>query len=103
MVKQQSPPVSANVAETSNRLHEIAQLLLKTHHLGPQTQQALAELADELGSSFEQTKTPLMTTAPLVESIAHVAEALHHGESQGSLEAARSRLWELVVGAESQA
>jgi hypothetical protein len=100
---EQHEPSSLNPSDVPGRLHEIAQLLRKTHHLGPETQHALAELADELGKAFEQPQAPLATPVPFVESIGHVVEALHHAEGRGPLNAARQQLQELAASVEGRA
>jgi hypothetical protein len=85
------------------RLHEIAELLRKTHHLGPEAQQALAKLADELGKAIGEPRTPLASPLPFVESMAQVVEALHQSEDQGPTDAPRDRLRELAAKVETQA
>jgi hypothetical protein len=100
---QHDPPDSLTQAEISSRLHEIAQLLRGTHHLGPEAQQALAEFADELGSLLETAPPPPAEAAPLVETTAHVVESLHQEDERESAPAARSRLLELAAEADARA
>jgi hypothetical protein len=83
----------------SKRLHEIAALLRGTHHLGPEAQQALAQLADELGEQW----TPAAESGPLLESTKHVVEALRHEQGSGPLSAARQRLEESAAALEARA
>ena len=99
--QQPTPPDSSPLP---NRLHEIAQLLRQTHHLGPDAQQALADLADQLGGVFEQAQSPAAATQPVVESIANVVQALHPGAARrGPFTAARERLQELAASVEGRA
>jgi hypothetical protein len=95
--QQPSRPLSA--AEISSRLHEIAKLLRSTHHLGTEAQEALAQLADELGDSW----TPAAESAPLLESTTHVVQALRHGQATGPLSGARQRLEETAAAMEARA
>ena len=78
--------------DMSGRLHEIAQLLRGTHHLGPEAQQALAELADELGNLLDPAVPAPAEAGPLLESTAHVVAALRQKHGSGPLSAARERL-----------
>jgi hypothetical protein len=89
--------------EMSGRLHEIAQLLRGTHHLGPEAQQALAKLADELGDLLDPTVPPPAEAAPLLESTAQVVAALHQEQGAGPLTAARQRLEHALAEVESHA
>jgi hypothetical protein len=90
-------------SEISDQLHEIAQLLRGTHHLGPEAQRALATLADELGNLLDPAQPPPPEAAPLVDSTAKVVEALRQPKSPGVLSAARARLQETVAEVESHA
>jgi hypothetical protein len=89
--------------EMSGRLHEIAQLLRGTHHLGPEAQQALANLADELGDLLNPTGTPPAEAAPILESTAQVVAALRHDQGTGVLAAARQRLEHALAEVEAHA
>jgi hypothetical protein len=102
MAEPQSPD-SADSSEVASQLHEIAQLLRTTHHLGPEAQRALAELADELANVLEPPATTPTEAAPLVESTAQVAQALHHEHRFGPLTAARTRLEKMIAGFEGRA
>jgi hypothetical protein len=102
MAEQQSPQ-SMDPAAVPGRLHEIAQLLRTTHHLGPEAQRALAELADELADILDPSTAHPVEAAPLVESTAHVVEALHHDQDTGLLTGARGRLEKMLAGFEGRA
>src|SRR5438093_13352059 len=82
------------------RLHEIGRLLRRTHHLGPEAQQALARLADELSAVPEMAALPSAEAAQLLEQTTALAEALHRQAGEGLLAAARDRLQRAVYAAE---
>lgn len=89
--------------EVPASLHAIAGLLRQGHHLGPEAQQALAELVDEMGTALEPGKEPTAEMAHLAESTAHLVQVLHQGRDRGVLAAARNRLEQAALAAESQA
>jgi hypothetical protein len=84
-------------------LHEIAQLLRQTHHLGPQAQQALARLADELGEVPEMASLPSAEGTQLLERTTALVEALHRQQKASRLIAARDRLEQAVYVTGAQA
>ncbi len=84
-------------------LHEIAEDLRKTRHLGPESQQALADLLEELNRALDPAALPTAETAHLAESVAHLALALHERHDTGLLAAARDRLREAALRAEAAA
>jgi hypothetical protein len=88
--------------DVSGRLHEIAKLLRGTHHLGPEAQQALAKLADELGNLLDPAAPPPAEAVPLLESTAHVVSALRDRKGAGPLGAARERLEETIAEVEAR-
>ena len=91
-------------AETDVRasLHTIAQVLRETKHFTPETQQALAELVDELGRAVESGAASSQEVAHLAESVAHVAQALREQRETGPLKAARKRLERAIGFAEGK-
>jgi hypothetical protein len=95
------PPESATSPALQARLHEIAQLLRQTHHLGPEAQQALARLADDLGQVPEMATLPSAEAAQLLERTTALVEALHQQPGEGLLAASRDRLEQAlyVIGA----
>jgi hypothetical protein len=95
-----STPRPLTADELPGRLQEIARLLRGTHHLGPEAQQALAELADELGKLLDPS-TPPEAAGRLLESTGHVVEALREKKSAGMVGAARQRLQKTVAEVES--
>jgi hypothetical protein len=84
------------------RLHEIARLLREADHLGPETKQAVAELADELANTLRSAAPSAAEAAHLADSAAHLIEALHRKEDKGVLASARDRLEQAILGAEAQ-
>jgi hypothetical protein len=100
---EQQPSPSADSSAVSAQLHEIAQLLRGTHHLGAEAQQALAQLADELGNLLDPALPPPPEAAPLVESTAHVVQALHGEQSSAPSPAARYRLQQLAAELDARA
>jgi hypothetical protein len=51
------PVASGPEFPLGERLHEIARLLREADHLGPETKQAVAELADELANGRVEALT----------------------------------------------
>jgi hypothetical protein len=90
-------------AALQERLHEIARLLRRTHHLGPEAQQELARLADELGAVPEMAALPSTEAAQLLEQTTALVEALQRQADEGLLAAARDRLEEAVYTAAARA
>ncbi|HYV39329.1 MAG TPA: hypothetical protein VE988_26810 [Gemmataceae bacterium] len=93
----------AEQQQAAARLHEIAQLLRGTHHLGAEEQRALAELADELGNAWALPASTSAATPALAERVAHLAEALKHGQASGPLHGVRQRMEEMAAKLEGQA
>jgi hypothetical protein len=84
-------------------LHDLAEVLREAHHLEPEAQQALADLVDELQAALEPTAVPPAELAHLAESAAHLARALRQRHDAGLLAAARERLEQAAVRAETAA
>jgi hypothetical protein len=95
----EGPPASEDAA---GRLHEIAGRLRAMHHLGPEEQRALADLADQLGMALERPLTASAQTPALAESITHLANALQRGQTGGPLQAVRQRLEEVAAKLEAR-
>jgi hypothetical protein len=87
----------------SARLRQLAQLLREAHHLKPETQQALANLVQELSGALASSAPSAANQAHLVEGTAHLVEALHQQKHAGFLAAASKRLEEAAVRAEAEA
>jgi hypothetical protein len=100
---EQPQPNSPSRAEVEASLEEVSRLLGEAHHLGPEAQETLAGLVEELSRALD---TGTMTAAELAhvrESTAHLAEALRQHQDEGLLARAVERLEEAVVGVESRA
>jgi hypothetical protein len=101
-----SEPLSStppSVVEVRTHLHTIADLLREVHHLGPDAQQLLAELVDELGTVLESDTIPSNELAHLTECTAQLMTAAHRGEAAGLLGKARARLDRAALAVETKA
>jgi hypothetical protein len=83
-------------------LHAVAQLLREATHLGPEAQEALADLVDEMGKALNTSTVPPLELNHLAESTVHLAQMVH-SQDTGVRSAARERLEEAIVGVESRA
>src|SRR5262245_41590000 len=90
-----TPPLRAT-------LHHLAQVLREAHHLGPEAQQQLAALVDELGQALETSAASPAELERLSGETARLAEALKRRD-RGMLASVRDRLEEAAVEAEAQA
>ena len=86
-----------------NRLQELAQRLRQTQHLGPEERSELAELVEELGQSLDPARLPDPARKHLEDHAAHLLQALHAQEEQGTLSAAKKRLEEAALRLENEA
>src|SRR5262245_39899096 len=100
---QPTPPDPQTRAEVQARLQELARQLRQTRHLDPEAQQAVADLLAELSQALHPEVLSFKEAGQLVESTAHLAEALHQGQPRGPLQAARQRLERAVLRAEARA
>jgi hypothetical protein len=97
---EQASPVSAASAVQAH-LRTIAHILHEVRHLGPETQQLLAEFVEELGDSLGSAAVPSTQLAHLTECAAHLVQAAHGQEEKG-LAAARGKLERALIGAEME-
>ena len=100
MLEPASTPPTA--AEVRAHLHNISQLLRNVDHLGPEAQELLADLVEELGKSIETGTVPSQEVARLTECASQFVQAVHEREEPGVLGAARARLQRAVIAAESE-
>ena len=100
---EQQPSPGAGGSDLVDRLHEIARLLRNAHHLGPEAQQSLARLSEDLSNALDPSASPSPEEAELVQSTSRVVQALHNAQDAGPLEAARSRLEESAAELEARA
>jgi hypothetical protein len=97
---QSKPPA---VPDVQARLQDVARLLRQTSSLDLESQNALAELVDELSKALQAARVPPTEVTHLAESTAHLAEALHHQHGRGLLGGARDRLERALTNAEVKA
>jgi hypothetical protein len=97
---QPNPPARPEVEAS---IHALSQLLREAHHLGPEAQEQLAQLVDELGSALGSGTISSAELAHLRSSTARLVEALHQRRDERTVESARDRLEEAVIAAESKA
>ncbi len=100
---EQQPPKSLVPPEVCETLDAVSRLLHQAQHLGPEAQQQLADLVDELNRTLSATAVAPEELSHLRESAAHLAEALEHQHDEGLLAAARDRLEEAAAGLEARA
>jgi hypothetical protein len=84
-------------------LHTIAEILRDPHPLSPEARKALAELMDELGALLATPSVPAEALGHLAQSTAHLVQVTHRRADAGLVAAARDRLEQAILGAESQA
>jgi hypothetical protein len=97
------PPEPALPASVQASLHAVAEVLRDPHPLQPEAREALAALVDELGNLLAAPDAPPDALRHLAESTAHLAQAVHRGEGEGMLSAARDRLEQAILGVEAHA
>jgi hypothetical protein len=97
---QPNPPARP---EVEAGIHTLSQLLREAHHLGPEAQEQLAQLMDELGSALGSGTISSAELAHLRSSTARLVEALHQRHDERTVESARDRMEEAVIAAETKA
>ncbi|HYT94608.1 MAG TPA: DUF4404 family protein [Gemmataceae bacterium] len=103
IMAEQLPSKASIPPEVQASLVMIGRLLREAHHLGPEAQQTLAGLMDELGRALSSSQASSEELAHLTESTAKLVEAVHQQHDEGVLAAARDRLEEAVIAAEARA
>src|SRR5262245_20860586 len=99
----EQPPQPSVPPEVRDSLQAVGRLLREAHHLGPEAQQQLAELVDELGQFLGSTTASPAELAHLRDSTTRLAEAVHHQHDEGLLSAARDRVEEAAMSLEARA
>lgn len=84
-------------------LHELAERLRRTQHFDAAAQGALADLMEEMSRALAATNVPSEEAVHLGKSAAELARTLHDEQSRGLLSAAKARLEEAAIRAETQA
>jgi hypothetical protein len=97
---QPNPPARA---ELEASLLEVSKLLREAHHLGPEAQETLAGLVEELGRALDCETVSAEELAHIRDRTAQLAEAVHRRHDENVLAAARDRLEEAVIGLEARA
>jgi hypothetical protein len=97
------PDESATPDELRRNLQELARVLREAPRLEAETEQALADLMDELSGVVDPAALPSDATTHLAASAAHLVEGLHQRRSPSFLAAARERLQQAALRAETEA
>lgn len=93
----------AAAMKVQDHLHAIARLLRDVRHLGPEAQDLLAELVDELGRSLESHEVPPAELNRLAEQVAALLRAAKPGADAGLLGQIQGRLDQAATSLESRA
>ena len=88
---------------TQPNLRHLAASLRETGHLEPETQKALANLLDELGTELDSVGLASANTLHLAEAVSEVARSLHDQRSVRLLASAGDRLKNAAMKAEVEA
>jgi hypothetical protein len=100
-VAERPDPEAADPIRAS--LHELAEVLRHADHLEPETQEALADLMDELSKTVQPSAAPLAETVQLARSAAQLVRALQEQPGTTLLSAAKRRFDEAAARAEARA
>jgi hypothetical protein len=99
---EQTKPTTPTTPPIQSSLHELAEVLRHGQHLGPETQNALANLMDELGKQLDPAAIPSNATTQLVASTAQLVKGLQQKHSPTLLAAAKDRLQAAALRAENE-
>ena len=100
---EQTTPEPQPVAQTQSNLRQLAASLRETGHLEPETQEALANLLDELGTELDSVGLASANTLHLAQAVTEVACSLHEQRSVGLLAFTQDRLKNAAMKAEVEA
>jgi hypothetical protein len=103
MPEQPLSPNSPGASAILANLHTVASLLREAEHLGPEEQQILAEVVDELARALESPQAASPELVRLAESTTQLLQALHQRHDTGLLKAAKRRVEEALSNAEARA
>jgi hypothetical protein len=103
IMSEDSLPESQQASQTQAKLRQLAVSLREAEHLDPETQKALANLLDELGTELESAGLASPRTAHLAEAASEVARSLHEQHPTDQFVTARDRLKEAAVQTEVEA
>jgi hypothetical protein len=100
---QSTPAGRAAATQLRGYMHTIAQLLRDGPPLGPEAQQLLAELVDELGKALEAESIPPAELNQLANHVASLVRAAQAGdEGIGMVAHLRDRLEDAAAAVESR-
>jgi hypothetical protein len=100
-----SEPIPPNLDPSSpirERLLTLAPLLREAHHIGPEVQEVVADLVDELVRMMDPA-APSTQAEHLAATSTHLMQALHRKQHVGLLITAKERLAEAAARAEAEA
>ena len=100
---EQNPQAAPSAEDRAASLHAVARALRGAKHLGPEARQALAEFLDALNDPETTAAASPADVHRLTDRATHLLQALQHQHEPGVLAAARDRLEEAVLRAESEA
>jgi hypothetical protein len=103
-IMSEQPPAEPSPGDkVQSNLREVAKVLRSARHLGPEAQTALADLVDELGQTVNPAALSAEAAEHLADSASHLAEGLEGRRNETLLAAARHRLEEVALRAETEA
>ena len=102
-MSQPQPTGPVPPSAVPSRLREVARLLREAHHLGPEAQQSLAALAEELANTLGSSGVPSAEEVQLGLLSGQLIQSLQRGDDTAPVEATRHRLQEAIAAAEIRA
>jgi hypothetical protein len=96
----EQPPTADQLRAT---LRELAQALREAPKLQPEAEESLADLMEELSQAVDPAAVPSAATAHLAASAANLVQSLRQKQSPTLLTAAKERLQEAALRAETEA
>src|SRR5260221_8798839 len=98
-----TPPENQSMPQLQTQLHDVAKRLRESAHLGVEEREELAKLMDELGQALDLCRGSPETASHLAASAANIARGLHDKHDVSLLKAARKRLEQVFIRAETEA
>jgi hypothetical protein len=102
-MSEQPPTGPAAPSAVPDRLRQVARLLREAHHLGPEAQQSLAALAEELANALGSSGVPSAEEVQLGQLAGQLIQALQQKGETAPTDATRHRLQEAIAAAEARA
>ncbi len=100
---EQPTPSPNRAADVQGKLRELSRRLREADSLEPEAQRELADLMSELANTLNPAGLQSAEATHLADSAAHLADVLHRPHDAGLLAAAKTRLEESIIRAESKA